>query len=287
MKEVVVLGSSGFVGSCLAAAMRATHRVHGVDCMSGSETQLHVDLMDEDGWGKLPKSADVVINATGIVGVQPDVPERYYVLVNSYMPLRAGRYAATVGAHFIHLSTAGVYGFRDELSTETTPVNPQDIYTLTKYQGELACAHLLPKSRLLILRLNFPYGPGQKKGLFPTLIGRILNGESVILHTEDGRPRISPIHIEDLCALVLRAINKKVIGVYNCGGTEHYSILEISEMTGTLSGRKVVFSRGGSPCSDLMCDSKPLYTACEYRPTLSLRERLGALLKGCAEVRAE
>ena len=52
---------------------------------------------------------------------------------------------------------------------------------------------------IVILRLFFPFGPGQKvPRLFPSLIGRIARGETIDINTSLGRPIINPVYIEDL-----------------------------------------------------------------------------------------
>lgn len=270
MNKAVILGSSGFVGSRLANVLRESFELYGADILPGPETQLVDDLTNEKVWGELPEKVDLVINCAAVVGQRINVPESDYFRINSYLPLRAGRYAESAGALYIHLSTSGIYGFREGLSTENTTPNPGDIYSLSKYLGELSCIKLLNKDSLLVLRLNFPFGQSQKKGLIPGLIHKILNGFPVTLNTADGKPVISPIWIEDLVELIKCAWGKKLYGVYNCGGTEHLSILQISEIIGKHTCRKVLFSYIDKPCLDLMCNSEKLYNDCGYFLSYSL-----------------
>ena len=275
MNNIVVLGSSGYVGAALAAVLGISAiSVRGVSSRPGRHTHIEADLTDPKVWEVLPQSVDAVINAAAIVGQRPEVSEQEYTLANVLIPQMAAKYAASAGAFLLHLSTAGVYGYRDKPSTEATPPNPPDIYNITKYQGETACFEACPPDRLAILRLSFPYGSNQARGLVPTLIRRIRTGEPVILNTRDGRPRVSPLHLDDCCAAILAVLDKRVNGVYNCSGIEDVSILELSEILGEIIGNTPILDHKDDPCKDLLVDSRALQKAGDWRPAISLREGL-------------
>ena len=274
MRTVVILGSSGYIGSMLSSVLRKTCEVYGVDIFPGTETNIICNPINEDLHDKLPDKVDFVINSAAIVGVHSNIPEIDYFLTNSYLPLQAGRYAESSKAHYLFFSTTGVYGYREKAVTEKTHPNPADIYSLSKYLGELNCLHLLNKKNLMIIRLNFPYGPGQQTGVLAGLIRKINNGLPVTLNTKDGRPVISPIQIEDLISLVKIALKKKLFGIYNCGGQEHLSILEISNRIAKLMLKEVKFSLINKPCLNLMCNSEKIYNDCGYKPSVSTNDGL-------------
>jgi nucleoside-diphosphate-sugar epimerase len=69
------------------------------------------------------------------------------------------------GIRLVFASSSEVYGPApgDEPRRVDGPLNPINLYGLTKLWGEQVC-HLYAPDRLTILRLNMPYGPGQRLG---------------------------------------------------------------------------------------------------------------------------
>ena len=274
MNRIVILGSTGHVGAELASLLGSTSSICGVARTPGANTHIVVDLTDASAWDDMPRAADAVINAAAIVGQRPEILEQEYVLANARIPMMAAQYAKDVDAHLLHLSTAGVYGFRDDFATEATPPCPQGTYNITKLQGEEACAKTCAPDRLTILRLSFPYGPRQRRGLVPTLIKRIGTGKPVALNTPDGRPCITPLHIKDCCHAVSTVLEKRLQGVYNCSGNEGISILALSAILGNIMGHLPTFTYTDSPCKDLLVDSGALQKAIDWQPSIPLKEGL-------------
>ena len=277
-RQAVILGASGFVGAHVAGTLAADLSVLGVGRRPGPYVQIVLDLAEWDDWASIPRSADVVINAAGLVGRRPEFTEKDYLLANVYIPRMAARFAAKVGAHLLQISTTGIYGFRDGPATEETTPRPQDAYNITKYLGEIACAHTLHAEKLTILRLSFPYGSGQRRGLLPSLVGRIAAGEAVALNTEDGCPRVCPLFIADCSAAIKTVVDNEVTGVFNCGGAETVSIMELAMILGEAMGQQVRFAAGGTPCTDLLVDSSKLQDRCGWRPAVSLKEGVGRMV---------
>lgn len=271
MTTVLVLGSAGFVGGHLARSLKVDHNVIGVSRSSGPDTDIQTDLTETSSWENLPLDVEVVINSAGLVGRQSVVgEERQATLANAFLPLAAAQYADRVGAHLVQLSTAGVYGFSERPSTEQATTRATDVYCITKLQGELACSVITDPARLTVLRLSFPYGPGQQVGLVPGLVTRVRAGKPVSLNTDDGRPRITPLFVDDCCAAVNAVVTRRLSGVYNCGGIEHVSIRDLSASIGVVVGCSPQFMVDGTPSTDLLIDSSALRHAAQWHPVTDL-----------------
>jgi nucleoside-diphosphate-sugar epimerase len=116
----------------------------------------------------------------------------------------------TAVKRFVHGSTIGVYGANDRGPiTEQTPLNPENIYGLTKLQGERLVLSFAKAIRIVILRISETYGPGDRRllklfrGIKRNLFCMIGNGLN--LH--------HPIYIDDLTdALVAAAGAKDAVG---------------------------------------------------------------------------
>lgn len=135
-RVVVVLGSSGFVGAAVVAALedRGHHvrRVHAPRISAGTvdEGSVTADLMD------VLSGADAVVNAAGL----PDAAGGDLDALrgaNSILPGLVAQAAHTGGQRMVHISSAAVQGARSALDSgeETTPFSP---YSQSKAEGEQA-----------------------------------------------------------------------------------------------------------------------------------------------------
>lgn len=275
---IAILGADGFVGRHLTRTLRDRVTVIRVCHREGGDADLWGDLSTAEPWGRLPP-CDAIVNAAGLVGSRPGVDTGDYLDANTLLALRAAAHAHVSGAHLLQLSTAGVCGFRDEVITEATGPEPGDAYSLSKYLGEQACQRGYHDLRLTILRLSFPYGPGQRRGLVPTLAATVRKGAAVRLNTADGAPRVSPLFVEDLCAAVRRVLERQSLGLYNCGGSESYTIRQLSEEIAVALGLPCRFEVVDTPCADLRVDSTTLGSALSWTPAVALREGLRRTLE--------
>ncbi len=87
---------------------------------------------------------------------------------------------------FVHASTDGVYGCRHQPFVETDPLNPMDLYSLTKAQAELAVQATPGAFHKIVLRYFFPYGVGTPNPI-PIYVQRALTGEPIQI-LQSGKP---------------------------------------------------------------------------------------------------
>jgi nucleoside-diphosphate-sugar epimerase len=137
---VVVTGSSGLVGSTVAAALEARgHDVVGVDVRPGPYTSVVGDFRTVDVAG-----ADAVVHIAALhaphVGVRPDA-EFWDVNVDATAGLLAAAGAAGV-RRLVFTSTTSVYGTalvpdgEAVWVDESLPPQPRDVYDETKFAAE-------------------------------------------------------------------------------------------------------------------------------------------------------
>lgn len=275
---VAILGADGFVGRHLTRTLCDGATVIKVCHRQGGEADLWGDLSTAEPWARLPR-CDAIVNAAGLVGLRPGVDMEAYLEANTLLAWRAAVHAHASGAHLLQLSTSGVCGFRDEVITEATGPEPGDVYSLSKFLGEQACQRGYRDLPLTILRLSFPYGPGQRRGLVPTLAATVRAGATVRLNTAAGAPSISPLFVDDLCAAVRRVLERQSLGLYHCGGSEACSIRQLSEEIALVLGLPCRFEVVDTPCAHLRVDSTALATALSWTPAVSLREGLRRTLE--------
>jgi UDP-glucose 4-epimerase len=159
---------------------------------------------------------------------------------------------------FIYISTGGVYGFHNEPISEEILTAPQDEYSASKLKIEKLVEDIFPSKQLAILRLFFPYGPGQKKTLVPRLIESVRNGVQIQLNTPEGRPFINPIYIDDLVNIIKFFIYEKINGTFNIGGKEIVSIKDLALIIGEKLKAVVNFSNNNNKTSNLVGEIKKI-----------------------------
>lgn len=231
MCHVVVLGASGFVGRALTELLRQRSDLR--------VTALHrpaFDLLDSSTYSSIPADADVVVHAAGAVGNEHD--ERNFLdtnVVATYALVRALNIRER-RPHLYYLSTGGVLGGRRGVTPAEAPPAPRGAYALSKYLGE-EVIRLTAEMPWCILRLYFPYGPGQlTQRLVPSLVERIACGETVTLN-KDGLPRLSLVYIDDLVAQLAHMIDARTTGHHSVAGNIQVSVGELVAIISSLLQR--------------------------------------------------
>lgn len=104
----------------------------------------------------------------------------------------------------VYCSTQGVHGHVDNPpGDETTPVEPEDYYQETKYEGELVCQEYIEDGLdVTIIRPTAIYGPGDP-GRFLMLFKMAKTGNFLMFG--DGKTTYHPVYIENLVDLFLLA----------------------------------------------------------------------------------
>lgn len=138
MSRVVVLGSSGFVGSAACLALEARgHQVIRIRAPRiGAPTDHTIRPGDLTQLQKALLSSDALVNAAGI----PDATGKNTSALdgaNAILPGLLARQCETAGVRFVHVSSAAVQGRKQTLDS-TTEYHPFSPYSVSKVKGEIA-----------------------------------------------------------------------------------------------------------------------------------------------------
>lgn len=160
--NVLVTGSSGHVGSAIAARLAQQARVIGLDRQPGPYTTRVGDVEDEQLVKTLSRGTDAVVHTAALH--VPDLgrasPEQFR-RVNVEATRRLLEAALTAGAtRFVLLSTTSVYGCSSRPGPpatwvdESLPPEPEDEYDRTKLEAEALAREAADARRsTVILRL--------------------------------------------------------------------------------------------------------------------------------------
>ncbi|MBF0420774.1 MAG: NAD(P)-dependent oxidoreductase [Magnetococcales bacterium] len=246
--NIVLTGSSGYVGSCLAHRLiKEGHGVWGFDkdpprpSLKGIANYHHtrVDLSDltplRQACIALP-DIDVGIHAAASQALQHPMELTEVVRDNCLGTANLLRVADEKSIlHWIMLSSSGVYGQPQPVPvSENSPTHPHSAYGLSKLHAEelfrFYCQH--HGMHAVVLRCDRVYGIGQQvPGLVQYLIQTLESYEDVELFSHGNIP-YDPVYIDDVIGAVQLAIQhvaKQTLDVFNIGGGAPASSRELAE----------------------------------------------------------
>jgi UDP-glucose 4-epimerase len=245
--RVIVTGATGFVGQHLLPAL--TDDRHEVVCLvrNVAETSkaegvavIEADLSALHGFNLLPSQADAIVHlAQANVPFPEAANELFAVNTSSTQWLAAYARRARV-SHFVYASSGSVYARSSKPLKETDAVRPLDFYALTKSCSENVLECYKEIFDVCILRLFAPYGPGQTGRMIPNIIRSVRDGKSVTI-VNGGQPRINPIYIDDLTAIIVQALPLTGYHVVNVAGPQAVSVQDVALIASDLLGATPVF----------------------------------------------
>ncbi|MCX5850118.1 MAG: NAD(P)-dependent oxidoreductase [Deltaproteobacteria bacterium] len=145
------------------------------------------------------------------------------------------------GGKFLFASSADVYTgltsfpFREDQVGTTGPGHPRACYIEGKKTGETAC-HIYFRNGVdaKSARLGLIFGPGTRKGdtrVLNSLIEKGLKGSVALL--DEGRARRTFLYVSDAVQMMWRVLLFGHESIYNVGGKDIVSILELAKMIGS------------------------------------------------------
>lgn len=231
--NVLITGGTGFIGSRLG--LRCIAAGHSVRILGQENTPAESSnrkILEEKGaqillasvtqkelLSEMLQGIDVVYHLAAAQH-EVNVPDQMFRDVNVKGTANLLEAGVSAGVkRFVHGSTIGVYGSAMEGSIdEITPVEPDNIYGITKLEGENVVLSFKGKLPVVIIRIPETYGPGDRRLL--KLFKVIRKG--IFIMIGNGKNLHHLIYIEDLIdAFFLAAENSDAVGnLYVVAGKE-------------------------------------------------------------------
>jgi len=226
----LVTGASGSIGSAVATALLDHGHVTGLSrsprAPSGIRALAH-DLAEPLSPQPELKGAVVVHCAAELRPTEWQQQWNSNVAATQNLLEWSRRHEV---ARFILFSTGSVYGYQaGRRLQETDPAAPFDGYGHSKYLAELVARSYaeLFDLEVVIFRLYFPFGAGQRSGIFRRVADALHKGSPLRIN-QDGAPRMTPVHVADVTDAVLGAVAPTFpVGCYNLSGDQDISFLEL------------------------------------------------------------
>jgi UDP-glucose 4-epimerase len=297
--KALVTGGCGFIGSHLAEMLLALgHEVIILDNLAcGRKANINsfethaklsfyqVDICDRIAMRPYLEGVDWVFHMAGLADIVPSIeqPDSYYQ-TNVTGTLNVLQCALEAGVkRLIYAASSSSYGIPDIYPTpETSPINPQYPYALTKYMGEELVLHWAKTYKLPVvsLRLFNVYGPrsrtsGSYGAVFGVFLAQKLKGSPFTV-VGDGTQTRDFTYVTDVAAAFIKAAQSDVSGeVMNVGSGNHYSVNRLIELLG---GPVVhIPKRPGEPdCT--FADTKKISRLLAWKPEVAFEDGVRNML---------
>jgi UDP-glucose 4-epimerase len=305
-RRVLVTGALGFIGSNLCRTLADLGaKVLAVDSLlpdyggnlfnlSGYEDKVRINIADVRGHGMsyLVRDQDVLFNLAGQVSqidsMTDPFPDLEITCRSQLWILEAVR-QNNPAVKIVYAGTRQVYGRPTRLPVdETHLLNPSDVNGINKISGELY--HLVYHSvygiRASSLRLTNTYGPRQlirhsRQGFIGWFIRQAVMGETIQLFG-DGTQKRDFDYVDDVVDAFLRAgaMDAADGEVFNLGGDEPVSLLELAKMLVEIAGAGSYVLAPFPPerkridIGDFYADTTKIRKALGWAPRVKLREGL-------------
>ena len=224
--KVLITGASGFIGSRLALHARAAgHDVVGTGRAEGSpEAEVQniaelaeagivvrgVDMLDEEALAAALEGCDTVFHLAAKQH-EMNVPDQVFRDVNVDGTRRLLELSEKAGVRrFVYGSTIGVHGEGSSgVIDENTPIDPQNIYDVTKTEAEELARSFAGRVGVSCVRIGEAYGPGDRRLL--KLYRGIQRGRFFLIGP--SRNLHQPIYVDDLVeGLWMAATREEAVG---------------------------------------------------------------------------
>jgi len=254
MKNILVTGGAGFIGSCFVRHMLKKHsdyKIINLDCLTyagnienlddvkanPNYTFVHGNICDRKLVRELIAECDAVVNFAAESHVDRSItgPE-IFVETNVQGTLNLLQASKELGVdRYLQVSTDEVYGTLGKTGyfTETTPIAPNSPYSASKASADLLVRAYYETYKMPVLntRCSNNYGPYQyPEKLIPFFISRLLNGQKVPVYG-DGMNVRDWLYVYDHCEAIDVVLHKGKVGeVYNIGGHNEKTNMEITKI---------------------------------------------------------
>lgn len=281
-KNVLVTGSSGFVGRYLVDRLRKEGaRVFCFDITDGKDITQWTD------WETIA-GADAVFHLAAITFVptsQANPRNTYHI--NLTGTVNALEYCRLHGARIVFASSY-VYGNPDYLPVdEKHPVNPTNPYARSKVAGELICESYSKdfNVKCVVLRPFNIFGPGQRDDfLIPEIVGQIKSRDQVTL--KDLTPRRDLLYISDAVDAYVKAASYdgSNFEVFNIGFGKSFSVRAVAETLIRLSKKDMPLTsletKRRGEISETVADIRKAKELLAWEPVVAIDQGLREVLNG-------
>ena len=299
MKQCVVTGGAGFIGSHLTEALlKIGHSVTVLDNFKTGQRKnvslfennpnyrfVETDIADYQNILPYFQNGDWVFHMAALADIVPSMErplDYHHANVDGTVAvLEASRKSGV--KRFLYTASSSCYGIPDIFPTpETAAIKPQYPYALTKYLGEQMAMHWAQVYKLPVisLRLFNVYGPrarttGTYGAVFGVFLAQKLAGKPYTV-VGDGNQTRDFTYVTDVADAFIQAAESDITGeIFNVGSGNTYSV---NRLVGLLGGEVTYIpKRPGEPDSTF-ADMSKIRQKLGWTPKISFEEGVKRML---------
>ena len=252
--KILVTGGAGFIGSCFIRhilnkykdykvinldALTYAGNIENLDDVKDNKnyTFIHGNICDKKLVTDIAAEIDCIVNFAAESHVDRSItgPE-IFIETNVKGTLNLLQSAKECGIQrYLQVSTDEVYGSLGKTGYfyETTPLSPNSPYSASKASADMLVRAYYETYKLpiLITRCSNNYGPYQyPEKLIPFFISKLLKGEKVPVYG-DGLNVRDWLFVYDHCSAIDTVLHNGRVGeVYNIGGHNEKTNMEITKL---------------------------------------------------------
>ena len=295
MKQILVTGGAGFIGSHLTPQLLAAGwKVTVLDDLSSGKREyvpqeaafIEQDVRDADALAKVfaTNHFDAVVHFAAQTMVPVSLAKPVYDCeLNVVATVELLEQCRIHGVRkVVFASSAAVYGDNQTLPLrETEPTAPMSFYGLSKHTVEryLNLYQQLHGLEYAALRFANVYGERQGdggEGGVVSIFTRLLRQGSSLQLFGDGNQTRDFVYAGDVAAAVVASLDSQVpSGTYNVSTGKQTSLLNLIETLSRISGEKPQVVRAQPRAGDILhsaLDSNRLQQCSDWRPRMLLEE---------------
>ena len=207
--KILITGGTGFIGSRLA--LRCLSQGHEVRIIAQKNTEAEIancNQIEAEGIevvnGSITNPDTVkgackgveIIHHLAAAQHEAHMPDTHFRSINVEGTRNLLDAAVEAGVRrFVHGSTIGVYGGKaNQTVTDNSPLEPDNIYGITKLEAESVLTNYTDNLSLTSIRISETYGPGDRRLI--KLFKGIEKGK--FFHIGPGRNLHHPVYVENL-----------------------------------------------------------------------------------------
>lgn len=226
---MLITGVSGLLGNNLARYFRGKYQILGLYSahpvrINGIQTK-QADICQPQQILDCIRSfrPDIVVHCASLTDVDFCEAHEDYTRQVNVLGCRSVSQALDLHAKLIYISTDSVYGGTKGDYRESDPVNPQNLYGLTKFEGEM---EVLKRKNSLVLRTNiFGWNIQDKSSIAEWILGHLRKGQQI---NGFKNAIFSSIYTFELAKIIDAAIARDLNGTYNCASRDSLSKYEFA-----------------------------------------------------------
>jgi len=311
-KKILITGAAGYIGSaCTTRLLERGHQVTALDNLSHGDKKyidarakfVNIDLREKKDLASLftKNLFDVVLHFAALKNVaegETRVMDYFENNIGGTLNLLSQMSSAGVKT-IIFSSSAAVYDFSQQLNacTEDTPVNPGNVYGDTKLIGEMMIMSSLQRKileRAVLFRyFNVAGDAGLcftdplPQNVFQILAQAVNNKSSFQIFgndyaTRDGTCVRDYVHLLDLIDAHVSAVESSTVsGIFNLGTAKGYTVKELVNVFGLVSGGKIdiqIAPRRVGDSSVALADSSKAMRDFGWSPKYTLEDMVRSTL---------